>query len=160
MTGSLCCKAEIGTKHTCMSRVLSLFLFFPVCIFGVCVCVLIKVYLVYNVVPVSTVLKSDPVICIGTFPFLYYLPSWSIPRDQLQVPVLQSRTSLLIQSKCNCLHLLTPNSQSIPLPPLSPQQTTIRSSMTLSLFLFYRQVFVIFQIPHVSDIMQYLSFSV
>ena len=32
-------------------------------------------------------------------------------------PVLYSRISLLILSKCNGLHLLTPNSQCIPTPP-------------------------------------------
>ena len=34
--------------------------------------------------------------------------------------MLYSRTSLLIHSKCISLHLLTPNSQSIPLPPPAP----------------------------------------
>ena len=32
-------------------------------------------------------------------------------------PVLCSRTSLLIHSKCNVLHLINPNSPSIPLLP-------------------------------------------
>ena len=36
---------------------------------------------------------------------------------QETIPVLYSRISLFIHSKCNSLHLLTPNSQSIPLPP-------------------------------------------
>ena len=50
-----------------------------------------------------------------TFFFLYYLLSCSVPRDWMKFPVLYSRTSLLIHSKCNSLHLLTPSSQSIPL---------------------------------------------
>ena len=41
--------------------------------------------------------------------FSYYLPSWSVPRDQLKFPVLYSRTSWLIRSKSNRLHLPTPN---------------------------------------------------
>ena len=53
----------------------------------------------------------------STFPFLYYLPSWSIPRDHVHM----GRTSLLIHSKFNSLHLLTPNSQFIPLLLPSPQ---------------------------------------
>ena len=42
---------------------------------------LIKVCLIYNVVPVSAVQQSDPVIHIYILFFLCYLPSWSIPRD-------------------------------------------------------------------------------
>ena len=55
------------------------------------------------------------VIQLYTF-FPYYFP-WSIPGDWILFPVLYNRTLLLIHSKCNSLHLLTPNSQSIPLPP-------------------------------------------
>ena len=54
------------------------------------------------------------------FFFSYYLPSYSIPRDWTEVPVLYSRTSLLIHSKCNTLHLLTQNSGSTP-PPGNPK---------------------------------------
>ena len=38
------------------------------------------------------------------------------PKRLDRVPCIP-RPSLLIHSKCNSLHLLTPNSQSIPLPP-------------------------------------------
>ena len=38
----------------------------------------------------------------------------------MKLPVLQSMTLLFIHSKRNNLHLLTPNSQSIPLPPPHP----------------------------------------
>ena len=51
-------------------------------------------------------------VCVYIF-FLYYLLSWSIPRDWIQ----NIRTSLLIHSKSNSLHLPTPNPLSVP-PPL------------------------------------------
>ena len=43
--------------------------------------------------------------------------------------------ALLVHSKRNSLHLLTPNSQSIPLPP-PPLATASLFSMAVSLFLF------------------------
>ena len=52
---------------------------------------------------------------------------------RLYTPVLYSRPSLPIHSKCNSLHLLTPNSQSIPFPLPSPLATT---SLFLS-FVFF-----------------------
>ena len=55
-----------------------------------------KVYLICNVVPISAVQQSDPVIHTYPFFFSYYLPSGSIPRDWIEFPVLYSRTSLLI----------------------------------------------------------------
>ena len=54
-----------------------------------------------------------------------------------RVPCLYSRTSLLIHSKCHSLHLVTPNSQSIPLLP-SLLATTSLFSTSMSLFLFCR----------------------
>ena len=54
--------------------------------------------------------------------FLSYLPSWSIPRDWIEFPVLYSRISLLIHCKCHSLHPRTPNFPSIPFPPPSPWQ--------------------------------------
>ena len=76
-----------------------------------------KVLLLYNAVPICAVQCSDPVIQIHLFSFVYYLPSWSSPRDWIvgPVPVLYSRTSLPIHSKCHSLHLPIPNSPSIPL---------------------------------------------
>ena len=70
--------------------------------------------------------------------FLIYFLSRSITRDWIEFPVLYSRTSLLIHPKCNSLHLLTPNSQSIPLSPTSPLATTSLLSMSVRLFLFCR----------------------
>ena len=53
-------------------------------------------------------------------PLVFYLTSWSLSRDWVEFPVLYSRTSLPIHSKCNSLHLLPSSSPSIPLPPPSP----------------------------------------
>ena len=79
--------------------------------------------LIYNVLPISAIQQSGPVIptyihththtYTHTSSFSHYLPLCSITNDQVEFPVLQSRISLLINSKCNSLHLLTPNSQSI-----------------------------------------------
>ena len=62
-----------------------------------------------------------------TFFLSKYLPSSSITSDLIYFPVLYSRTSVFIHSKCNSLHLLTPNSQSIPLPPLPSWQPQVCS---------------------------------
>ena len=72
--------------------------------------------LIYNVLSIPVVQKNDPVTHTHTFFFSHYPPSCSIASDQTYFPVLYSRTSLLIHSKCNSLHLLTPNTQSIPFP--------------------------------------------
>ena len=40
--------------------------------------------------------------------FFSRVPSYSITSDQIQFPVLYSKISLLIHSRCNSLHLLTP----------------------------------------------------
>ena len=78
--------------------------------------IFIKVQLIYSVVP-------------KYYFFSYYLPSWSIPRDCIQFPIIYSKISLLIHSKCYNLTLLTPDSQSIPLPPPSFLVTASLSSM-------------------------------
>ena len=41
--------------------------------------IIIKVWFIDSVVPISAIQQSDPVIQTYTFLFLYYLPSWSIP---------------------------------------------------------------------------------
>ena len=79
-----------------------------------------KVWLIYNVGPISAIQQNDPVIHIYTFFFSIYLPSWSISRDWIWFPVLYNRTSLLIHFKQNSSHLPTPNSQSVLLPALLP----------------------------------------
>ena len=94
-----------------------------------------KVPLVYNV-PTSAIQQSDPVTNIYILPFLYYLPSWSLLRDWIEFPGLYSRTSSLIHFKCNSLHLLTPNSQSVPLsPPPSWQPQVCSLCLQVSLFI-------------------------
>ena len=95
----------------------------------------------------SAVQQSDPFIYIYIFFFSYHFPSCSIPRDWIEFPVLYSRISLLIHSTWNSLHLLTPNSLSIPLLPPSPEATTRLFSASVSLLLFCRQV----PLCHVSD---------
>ena len=70
--------------------------------------------------PVSAVQQSCLVIHMYTFFFSYYLPLCSVPRNWIKCPVLYSRTALLIHSKRDHLHLLTPNSPSFPLPPCLP----------------------------------------
>ena len=67
-------------------------------------------------------------VCTTLF-FSHCLQSCSIPKGWIEFPVLYSRTSLLIHSKCNSLHLPTPNSLFIPLPlpylPLATNQKLI-----------------------------------
>ena len=74
----------------------------------------------------------------------------------LNISVLHSSTSLFILTICNSLYLLTLVSHSFP----SPWQTQVHSSCQWVCFRFIdRFICVIFQIPHVSDIIWYLSFS-
>ena len=69
--------------------------------------------------------QSDPVTHTYTrILFSHYPASCSITSDQIQFPVLHSRTSLLTHSKGKPVHLLTPDSQSIPLPLPRPSATT------------------------------------
>ena len=102
----------------------------------------IKLWLLYNVL-ISAVQKSELVIHTHThthiyiYSFLYSLPLQLIPGDWMYFPVLYSRM-LFIHSKCNSLHLITPNSQSISLPPPSSLATISLFSMSVSLFLFCR----------------------
>ena len=55
--------------------------------------------LIYNA------LSAKSYICTHIFFFSYYPPSCSITNDWIEFPVLHGRTSLLIHSKCNNLHL-------------------------------------------------------
>ena len=67
-------------------------------------------FLLYSKVTQSYI-YTHAYTCI--FFFWYCLPSCYITSDWTQFPVLYNKTSFLIHSKCNSLHLLTPNSQSI-----------------------------------------------
>ena len=83
---------------------------------GIFLIFFIKVQMIYNIPSISAVQKSDPIIHnIHSF-FSCYLLLYSNPRDWMQFPVLYSRIPLLIHSKCNGLHLPSPNFLSIPLP--------------------------------------------
>ena len=74
-----------------------------------CFFFLIKVYLIYNVVPISALRQIDQIIHVYSFIFLYYLPLWSTPRDWTQFPGLYLIAYPFY--KCNSLHLLNPKSQ-------------------------------------------------
>ena len=88
--------------------------------------------MIYDFVPVCPVQPNGPVIHIYThFPYIIFHPGQSQEIGYGQLPVQYSRTSLLIHSKCNSLHLLNPNSQFLPLPP--PWRAT-------SLWFWYRNL--------------------
>ena len=114
-------------------------------------------FLLYSIVTQS---QSDPVHLKEkyTFFFSHYPPSCSIARDQIQLPVLYSRISLLIHSKSNSLHLLTSSSQSTH-SLLSPLATTSLFSKSMHFFSMERVMCAIYQIQDISDVIWYLSFS-
>ena len=85
----------------------------------------------YHILLYNKVTQSDPKY-IYTFFFSYHSPLISIVRDWTQLPMLYCRITLPIYSKCNSLHQLTPNSQSIPLPLPLPLATTSLFSMSES----------------------------
>ena len=92
--------------------------------------------------------------------FSYFFPLLFITGCCTWFPVLYSRTSLLIHSIYNSLHLLIPNSQSIPSSfslPFGNHPNLF--SMSVSLVLFHKFICVIVQILHISDITWHLSFS-
>ena len=82
---------------------------------------------------ISAVQQSDSVIHIYTRSFSL----WFITGYQIESPVLYSRTLLFIHYIHNNLHLLIPNSPSIPLHPNSHLATSLLS-MSVSLFLFHK----------------------
>ena len=69
-----------------------------------------------------------------------------------------NRILLFIHSKCNSLLLLTPVSQSIPLPPPPPQQAQVCSPSPWISFL-WKCSFMPYSRFQVCDIMWYVSFS-
>ena len=101
----------------------------------------------------------NPVIVIHAFFFSYHLPSCSTLRDWTQSPVLYSSTPLLIHSKCNSLHIPTPNSPSSALHLPSPLATTSLFSLSMICFCFVDKSFVWYFRFHICDIIWYLSLS-
>ena len=87
--------------------------------------------IIYSVISISAVQQSDPVIHIyiyihtHTHTLFLTLSSIMLHHKWLDIPVLQSRISLLIHSKCNSMYLLTQISQSIPLLPTPPWQPQV-----------------------------------
>ena len=98
----------------------------------------IKVELIYTVSSISLVQKSDPIT---------------------EFPVLDSRTSIPIHSKCNSLHPATPNSLSIPTPsPLLPGNHSLLCTSLTCFCSVDNIICAILESPHVSDIIWSLSF--
>ena len=93
--------------------------------------------------------------------FSHYPPSCSITSNETEFPVLYSRISLLIHSRCNHLHLLTPNSKSIPLPhPTPPWHPQVCSPCPwICFFSEERFICTVYETPDISDTIWYLSFS-
>ena len=79
--------------------------------------------------------------------------------DQTEFPVLHSRIPLLIHSKGNSLHLLTPSSPTPPTTSPSPLATTGLFYKSMIFFSVERFLCAIYQIPAISDIIWYLSLS-
>ena len=114
--------------------------------------------LIYNVVTISAIQRSDSVLHLYTLFFSYYLPSWSIPRDWIQFPVCTVRLHCLsILNVLVCIY--QPKFPVHPTPSPLPLGNH-KSVLYVCLFLFCRQVHLcyIFWIPHISDIIWYLSF--
>ena len=112
---------------------------------------------IYSAVLISAVQQSNSMMHMYTFLFVpvpYDLPLG----DWIQSPVPNSRALLFIHSVRN-LHLLVPDPQSFPCPPLPLEQPQV-FSVCESVFVQYICSFcAIFQIPRVNDIVWCLSFS-
>ena len=99
----------------------------------------------------STVQQGDPVTHTCTHSFLTL--SCPIRSEQIKFPVLYSRISLLIHSKGNSLHLLIPDTQSIPLPyPLGNHQSVFQ----VHEFLFCGKV----RLCHILDFRYVISYGI
>ena len=92
----------------------------------------IEVELIYNVVSISAVQQGDSVIHRDILFFIFF-SIMVYPRRLDIVPCAIDRTLLFIHSKCNSLHLLTPNSLSIPVHTPSLATTSLFSSSKSSL---------------------------
>ena len=106
--------------------------------------------LIYSILSITAIQQSDPGLHIDTFFFSHYPPSCSTTSDWIQFPVLYSKTSLLIHSKCNSLHLLSPKcspSHSLPFP-LGNHRSVLHRSVCL--FSADRFVYAVFLFIYVS----------
>ena len=126
-----------------------------------------QVQLICSVVLIPAVEQHDSVlytylyiyvyIYINTFLFIFF-SIMVYHRMFIQFPMLYSKILLFTHSVYNRLHLLTPNSQSIPLHPpshLAAPVLSVSESVSVAQMKF---TCVIFQVSHVSDIIWYLSF--
>ena len=124
-----------------------------------------KVQQIYNVVPISAVQQNDSVTCIyidryiHTFFFMFF--SIMVYPRRLGIgpcAMQQDLIAYLLQ-----MQQFTSANPKLPIHPiLSPLATISLFSMSVSLFLFYRQVHlchVLDSIYKISDIIWYLSFS-
>ena len=112
----------------------------------------IGVELIYNVVLVSAVQQSEPVIHTHislSFRFFSHIGHYKVLS---RVPCVMSRFLLVIIFVHSSMYMSISISQFIP-PPLSPLVTISLFSTPVTLFLFCKGSFVpVFQILHISDI--------
>ena len=112
-----------------------------------------------NVLFISTVQQNDSVIHIYTFYFIFFSISLSqdIEHNSLCYTVGPCYLSILCIIICICLSQ-TPNPSL--LHPLSPWKPKVCSLCLSVCFCFVDKfIYVILQVPHISDIIWYLSFS-
>ena len=114
------------------------FFFFPK--ISVSLFFLIEVQLIYNVVLISAVQQKDSVIHIYVF-FFIFCSIMVYPRRSNIVPcaIQQEPCCLSVLNAIVCIYQPQTPSPSLSLPP-SPLATTSLFSMSVSLFLFCRQV--------------------
>ena len=95
-----------------------------------------------------TVQHGNPVThtCIHNF----FLPLCCVVSISTLLSVLHSRISLLIHSKSNSLHPLTPSSQFLPLPPPSPREPKVYSPCPWFSFLWKVSEWIWIYVFHVS----------
>ena len=124
----------------------------------------LKVQLIYSVVAISAVQHTHTHTHTHTHSFSHTIFHPVLLQDWTWFSVLYSRTPLLIHSKCNSLHLPTPNLPSIPVPPHTllptPRQRQGCSPCVWSVSVLQIGWFVpYFRFHIINGITWYLSFS-